>query len=864
MNPFVLVDNCFQKLPDSMKETPWAVTEHGRKVLETEDELNAYIAAYGEMHILKCRAALQNFPFSDLELYPFEIFDWGCGQGLATITLLDMLSERRVLSRLRKITLIEPSSQALNRATEWASRFSGPGVKVVAVNKYIPQNEDSTLDEVFCNTRISINLFSNILDIRSLNLSWLAHKCASLGAMNYMVCTGPKFTQNTNTRISDFCGYFSPSSYYTTIDRYPYAYTSRTHHPFGCEARCFLHESTKLINENYIECAETYQETDVYDFDVECLKSVLPTSTLDFYQKLRRFCGSFYDIYYNPSISCDSVDFVLASKSKGIILINVCDEISDLEADFHRIETIKENIISAHLKSIKIDTIINKKAYSCIKTALFFPNSNLVEIRNKIAEINEKKNTDNYDKLSENERKNYHKKDFFAYLIQIDSSTDLVNYLGNLSSSAYRYAYYEELVEMIVGKWHPFSEGDPNFSLSERQESIVSSNNKRLRVKGVAGSGKTRVVANRAVFQHLKTGDRVLIITFNISLIQYIRMRINEVRADFSTSMFEITNYHQFFRSKANQYAEFVPFGACDDKNFFAPVKEKIQKYKTIIIDEVQDFKEEWLYSIVTYFLDDGGSISVFGDGEQNIYDRQMEKETKMPSVPNFSGRWNEMSEKISLRILNSQIATLSSHFAKAFVDRESVLLSAQNEISFDDYFVKYWLVNSNTNAQTLSSNICWIMQEYKLNPSDVTVLGISVNLLRDVSAEYERMSKQQTMLTFETLEQYECLINSQPSIMNLQKDLDDIRRVAKVHFTTDCAEVKFSTIHSFKGWESKTVILLLQPEMEIGSQYKGYFVMKHENTPALLYTALTRAKCNLFILNLGNGGYHNFFNNNM
>ena len=31
-------------------------------------------------------------------------------------------------------------------------------------------------------------------------------------------------------------------------------------------------------------------------------------------------------------------------------------------------------------------------------------------------------------------------------------------------------------------------------------------------------------------------------------------------------------------------------------------------------------------------------------------------------------------------------------------------------------------------------------------------------------------------------------------------------------------------------------------------------------NAPALVYTALSRAKCNLFILNLGNVNYHSFF----
>ena len=83
-------------------------------------------------------------------------------------------------------------------------------------------------------------------------------------------------------------------------------------------------------------------------------------------------------------------------------------------------------------------------------------------------------------------------------------------------------------------------------------------------------------------------------------------------------------------------------------------------------------------------------------------------------------------------------------------------------------------------------------------------------------------------------------------------------------HFTTDCDNLKLSTIHSFKGWEAETVILLLQPEMGENSTYEGYYIQERENTPALIYTALTRAKCNLFIINLGNNKYHQFFQSNV
>lgn len=57
---------------------------------------------------------------------------------------------------------------------------------------------------------------------------------------------------------------------------------------------------------------------------------------------------------------------------------------------------------------------------------------------------------------------------------------------------------------------------------------------------------------------------------------------------------------------------------------------------------------------------------------------------------------------------------------------------------------------------------------------------------------------------------------------------------------------VKMSTIHSFKGWESDIVFLIIEK--------------KHTNVEAtfdeILYTGLTRTKKNLVIINFGNREY--------
>ena len=746
MDPLYLVNQCYERLPEYMKAKPWEYTEHGRKVLQTENELNAYIAAYGEMHIVKCRAALQNFPYDILNVYSYEIFDWGCGQGLATLTLLDMLQERGNLSKLQRVYLIEPSSCALTRATNWVKLNVGPGIEVVAINKYIPNDRNSLMSDVSCSSKISINLFSNILDIRTLSLFWLADKTSSLASMNYMICIGPKFSGNNNTRVIDFCGYFKPENFFSDINAYPYSFTTRTHHAFGCETKCFVHNKVNELDVNYQECAEENEYTDIYDYTTKNLNGMVDEKISNFYHRLRLACESSYDVFFRPAINCDTADFVLASISHGIMLINMCENIEDIREACDRIENIKNNLFSVHLKNIKIASITNASIFNCIKTALYFPNSSKQEIDETIEKLKQDKNGKKY-----------------GYLYTFTESSDLSSELKSISARGFKYEYYEEFVRLLSSQWHSYKDGDMNLHLSPRQKQIVKSLNKRLRVKGVAGCGKTQVVAYRAVEQHIRTGERVLIITFNITLIQYIRMRINQVPADFSPNMFEISNYHQFFKSKANQYSnKAIQLKDFDNPDYFKPYRDKIKKYKSIIIDEVQDFNESWLKSIITYFLSEGGSVSLFGDGEQNIYGRELEEDTRMPPIHDcgFSGRWNEMSERISMRILNPEISSLCSDFLKSFMDNHSAV-NIDNQFMFERYYVNYWNLKETTSPDTLASNIRWIISEYKLNISDVVVLAESIKLLRDIEASYVDSTKLGTMINFETAAQYKGYLRS-------------------------------------------------------------------------------------------------------
>ena len=113
---------------------------------------------------------------------------------------------------------------------------------------------------------------------------------------------------------------------------------------------------------------------------------------------------------------------------------------------------------------------------------------------------------------------------------------------------------YKSIKRYLKPTFHQL-EISQEITYTQEQEILVKSEKgKRQKIKGSAGSGKTLVLAKRAVNAHLRTHKRVLVLTFNISLVNYIHDQISKVRANFAWKNFYITNYQSFFRESTGQY----------------------------------------------------------------------------------------------------------------------------------------------------------------------------------------------------------------------------------------------------------------------------------------------------------------------
>lgn len=232
-------------VPDRFKSCPWHYTDgqgrglnHGTAVLETEEQCCAYMSAYGPMHHHKLMRALdeKEFPYSDLT-DGVEIYDWGCGQGIGTMAVIEKLRQHNMLGKLRKVVLEEPSDVARDRAILHVKKaLEDYHADVVAVSKYLPSDygdNSNSITSINVEQPIAIHIFSNILDIEAVSLKGVSKMITSSGKKHIVLCIGP--ANRNESRLYAFRNYFLEKHIHLFTD---FRDTNFGHHPnkhsYGC------------------------------------------------------------------------------------------------------------------------------------------------------------------------------------------------------------------------------------------------------------------------------------------------------------------------------------------------------------------------------------------------------------------------------------------------------------------------------------------------------------------------------------------------------------------------------------------------------------------------------------------------------
>lgn len=613
--------------------------------------------------------------------------------------------------------------------------------------------------------------------------------------------------------------------------------------------------------------------------------------------------GDEVEVYFQPCFNGDRPDIVLMSPTAGIIIIEVKDWNLALytidaynkwavnlpsgqqrvKSPFAQVFVYKKNFFDVHVNGLLEKSLKNEAFFKMIKTYVYFhhgskaaidqlyhPHLDHLRDQSRDNENNYKQKPLDFDRYERRrvgiEKAKYRftrDSDFFLYREKLSK----ISFPIKTKDSVFDESVYNEFKRLLNPPYHYASEGKPPNYTDKQTKLIQSAANARAKICGLAGSGKTVVLAGRAVNSHKRHGGRVLILTFNITLGSYIHDKISAVREDFPWSVFDISNYHRFITTALNNSGieikipeelhydgedSVVARRIAEDRDHYLEStyysnlslfegEEVKTVYDTILIDEIQDYKPEWIKIIRSYFLAEDGEMLLFGDEKQNIYKRALDSERRSKVVEGF-GSWVKLTK--SFRYAHeSPIIPLVDAFQKSFLLNDYELDSDESfQLSLTSVGVQGYNTFDRRNLLQLAAQIIEIAKDHKIHPNDISIISSQELILRELDHVLRTSDRHQerTLCTFPSLE-----VTRHPKY---SKEYQKIGVAKKIGFNLNSGVMKLSSTHSFKGFESPLIFL----------------IVNDSDSPEMIFTGLTRAKENLVVFLESGSPYFNFFSKHL
>lgn len=706
---------------------------------------------------------------------------------------------------------------------------------------------------------------------------------------------------------------------------------------------------------------------------------------------LLRFLESYLDdsfeVYFNPYMNGDRPDIVIVRKRHGVLIIEVkdwdldayrlderkhwilkSDPSTKLKSPIDQVLKYKENLYTLHLDDLYEKRIKDYRFMNVISCAIYFHNATQDAVEEFL--VNPYKSDDKY--------QTFLSKNIILLgrdILQEQAFTQILwkNYMiSNNDSRLFSDSLYESISHFLLPTTHQKEDGMYIKYLKKQAELIFKNDRKEFVVEGVEGSGKTTVLARRAVEEYKRAKERngvdyspkILILTYNITLINFIHDKISQIQEEFEWASFTILNYHHFINNQLNnlgipivlpnnntknqddsrnrkltpEESKFLDVNYYSNKNLFLDNKSLIREmnldYDAILVDEMQDYKKKWFEILKETFLKDDGDYLLFGDEKQNIYGNPLLAKKVETNIPyrrtklTQSLRAGTIIEKL-VEVFQRQLYS-DKYEIDEFQKPDDGVLMFQPSGS-----IKYKFLENNfiTSIYDIVANLRNIEEYRDIATDDITILSFNVDVLRQLEAFFRHKTGEKSMTMFETKETViyvnfkrewllhkkgkkneskffdvqmtsrlislmqgrddedklkklstlivlydlnkvynDCLYNQfdyqcrkmrceKDKILSIldqnylklrnylgeimKRDYEGIREHKKARFYMHPGYMKISTIHSFKGWESKLVVLIIDS-----------YVPNDKAIDEIVYTGITRCKEHLYIINMNNFNY--------
>lgn len=583
---------------------------------------------------------------------------------------------------------------------------------------------------------------------------------------------------------------------------------------------------------------------------------------------LNRELNDDYEVYFKPNINGDKPQIVIVREKYGVVILGVKEwELQDYYVDesgnfrkkkdfnvfkspFKQVKEYKNNLYDLHSESLLKKSVYNPSIYNLVQCGVYFHKENVDSVKKKLDnKYSEHKEIDIIGKNSLNSES------FKEFLVRthMQGKCDFTKIFDDKT--------HKSIKELVRPNIHTRSCGK-DINYTNKQIKLMKSIGGSKKIKGVAGSGKTLILAQRAVNANIRTKNKILILMNNTTLKNCIYRKINSIREEFNPADFEINNYHRFIKFQLNNLA--IPFNwdgnfSCEEViKYLEAAKERIERYDAIFIDEVQDYKLEWLRVVKKYFLKEKGEYVVFGDEKQNIYMRRLEE--NKTSQTNVTGAWNVLEQSFRLPM---NLAILAIKFQKRFLTSKYNLdeintFNIQRTMWDDSGIVEYFYFDR-FHSEEVFKDVYSIISKNNIKSNEVCIIGTSIEKLKKLDLHIRLEGDFETETAFESEEEYnkvkeELMNNFQDPIEEskynklLKREIKRIRESRKYNFKIQSSKIKLSTIESFKGLEIDNLIIIIDNTTDTADE--------------LIYTGITRCTNNLFIINIANRKYDEFFKN--
>ena len=392
--------------------------------------------------------------------------------------------------------------------------------------------------------------------------------------------------------------------------------------------------------------------------------------------------------------------------------------------------------------------------------------------------------------------------------------------------------------------------------LNERQIEIATEPPpvRYRKVKGPAGSGKSQALAARAAIL-ASQGKSVLVCTFNITLMNYLRDLVGRhareiavqqgIRPQIIRQKVEFRHFHgwckwvctvtgygdkyfQLWRQFSEEAVLDRHMAELVSRIYEDPsVKDVLPIYDAILVDEGQDYNLFWWQTLRKAVE---GEMLLVADKTQNIYGTDVTwLDQDMPGTF-LSSQWFGLETSYRLP---PEIVPILEDFSDNFLVPSGVEVdipeAEQMELDFDPQIKLRWVQASSVSsiAEICFEEAHWQMKSLGDDTAipDIIFLA-STNNAGLMFVEKCEKTKVRVLNTFGQE-------NQEPDAFdqgnrNLRK-YENSRRKKLAFFLGD-AKIKATTLHSFKGWEGRHLIL-----------YVSRIASAEDR--ALFYTAFTRLK---------------------